>query len=171
MNYSERSFQKLHENLICFADKLFCDFIHECIQTIATNARKIANIKNETKQMIDEFEQKVKECRNKGVNEDDSEFQKVIGTPPSASKRTARLASAHKRTALSSTKKTRQTKQNKTKRKVVSKGSEEDDTDEDITANKRVASKSSSNRRGDRPQRQTKRLQPIISSEEEEESF
>ena len=123
-------------------------------------------IKNETKQMIDEFEQKVNECRNKGTNEDDSEFQKVVGTPPtSASKRVSRLASTSKRTVASSTKKTK-FKQIKTKRKVVSKGSEEEDTDEEITSNKRMAAQTSE-RKTDRPQRHVKRLQAIISSDEE----
>lgn len=169
LNYSDRSFQKLNECLICFADKLFCDFVHECIQTIIANSRKMPAIKSETKQMIDEFEQKVNECRNKGTNEDDSEFQKVAGTPPSAVKRGSRLASASKRMVTSSSKKNRSAiKASKTKRKVVSKGSEEEDTDEEIASNKRIAAQTSE-RRTDRPQRNVKRLQAIISSDEEEE--
>ncbi|CAG2104164.1 unnamed protein product [Medioppia subpectinata] len=163
LNYSERSFLKLHEKLICFADKLCCDFVYECIQTIITTTRKIPNIKNETKQIIDEFEHKVEECRTKGTNEDDSEFQKVVGTPQSTVKRTARQPSANKRTGVSSKKKPQQSK---TKRKVVSKGSEEDDTDEEIATNKRMVS----GQRSDRPQRQSRRALPIISSDDESSS-
>ncbi len=164
LNYSERSIQKLYENMICFADKLFCDFVHESILSIITNSRKIPNIKNETKQLIDEFEQKVKECRNKGVNEDDSEFQRVVGTPPSASKRASKISSTHKRSVNSMLKKTRPTKQNKPKRKVHSRKSDDDESDEEVSANKKRASE----RKAERPTRAARKIQPIIYSSEEE---
>ena len=165
LNFSERSFLKLNENLICFADKLCCDFVHNCIQIIIANVRKIANAKNETKQLIDEFEQKVNECCTKGVNEDDSEYQKVVGTPPSAAKRQSKLHSTSKRAVMSS--KRKGTQPNKSKRKAVSKGSEEEDTDDEVSSNKRVASGS---QRKERPQRGAKKQLPIISSDEEDSS-
>ncbi|XP_054165417.1 condensin complex subunit 1-like [Oppia nitens] len=162
LNYTERSFQKLHENLICFADKLFCDFVYDCIQTVVNSTRKIPNIKNETKQLIDEFLNKVEECRTKGTNEDDSEFQKVVGTPPSAVKR----LSLHKtRPHISSNKK--QIKQNKNKRKTVSKGSEEEDTEEEIIINKNQ--RTVSDLKIDRPKRAVRKM-PVIHDSDEESS-
>lgn len=82
LTYSERTITKLYENMPAFANKLSCDIVHEHIASIITSARKLPNLKLETKQMLDEFEQKVEECRTKGVegNVDESEVQK-IATP------------------------------------------------------------------------------------------
>lgn len=98
LNYSEKSFAKLNDNLICFADKLTVDKVYDCIKTIIEKTRKIPNMKPEFKQMIDEFEHKVEECHNRGLNDNDVEIQAIVGTPTSssASKKAAAKPSAAK---------------------------------------------------------------------------
>lgn len=168
LNYSDRSIQKLNENLLCFADKLCYDFIYDCINTILINVRKATNIKNDAKQIIDEFEQKVKECRNKGMNDDrdDSEFQKIVGTPPTGSARksmtriASRLKSANKRDVPSAAKKGRNTKKKPIPRKKLS---EESESEEDMSSQRTTTTE-----RTERPSRNVKRNRQIIDSESEE---
>lgn len=46
-NYNERTLRKLIENLDCYKDKLHCNGVMQCFNTIMTNASKMA--KNEVK--------------------------------------------------------------------------------------------------------------------------
>lgn len=89
MTYNEKALIKLSENMICFADKLICDKVYEDINIIITAAKKNYNAKPEVKIMLDEFEAKVVACRKKGLGGsgegDESELQKIVGTPPSRS--------------------------------------------------------------------------------------
>jgi condensin complex subunit 1 (fragment) len=70
LNYSDRSIIKLIENFSCFSDKLPINGVYESITSIICNAKKISGLKNETKQALDEFAQKVEKCRKKGTNEE-----------------------------------------------------------------------------------------------------
>lgn len=67
LNYNEKSLAKLLECLPCFADKLANDAVYNSIMNIITAIRKSGNLKNEIKQLLDEFEQKVDEFRSKGL--------------------------------------------------------------------------------------------------------
>lgn len=58
---------------MCFADKVSIGAVYELFILIVTNARKITGLKNETKQILDEFETKLKQAKNKGVDEDEIE--------------------------------------------------------------------------------------------------
>lgn len=50
-----------------FSDTLYCDAIHDNIMSIITNIRKAGNLKNETKNLIDEMEAKISDARSKGM--------------------------------------------------------------------------------------------------------
>lgn len=122
-------------------------------------------MKPEIKQMIDEFEQKVTECRNKGVNKDDSEFQKVVGTPPSAGKRANRLASVKRVSAATSQKKQPKKPPTKQKRKAAQRLSEDEESeDESDFLQKRPATE----RRSERPVREKKPIKAIVWSSDED---
>lgn len=61
-NYNERTLRKLIENLDCYKDKLHCNGVMQCFNTIMTNASKMA--KNEVKVRLKEQKQKlVTKCR------------------------------------------------------------------------------------------------------------
>ncbi|XP_060583069.1 condensin complex subunit 1-like isoform X2 [Ruditapes philippinarum] len=69
LSYSEKSIAKLHENFMCFADKLADEEVYNCFCTIITKSRNFA--KPEAKTLIDELEQRVEGCHKKGLNEDE----------------------------------------------------------------------------------------------------
>lgn len=56
-NYNERTLRKLIENLDCYKDKLHCNGVMQCFNTIMTNASKMA--KNEVKVRLKEQKQKL----------------------------------------------------------------------------------------------------------------
>lgn len=121
LEYSEKSFLKIYENMSAFADKLSCDAVYEGIMAIIERGRKLP-LKAESKEQLVEFEAKVKECRNRGINkEDESEIHKIVGTPPASSKKTpahgrsvrgsaVKVSTAKKATAKKSTRRGRQKK-------------------------------------------------------------
>ncbi|KAI8436852.1 hypothetical protein MSG28_010306 [Choristoneura fumiferana] len=70
-NYNERTLRKLIENLDCYKDKLHCNGVMQCFNTIMTNASKMA--KNEVKALITELGDKIEECFAVHDNEEGSE--------------------------------------------------------------------------------------------------
>ena len=167
LNYSEKSIYKLYENMICFADKLYNEAVYENITLIITNARKLQENKNkpELKQTIDEFEQKITECRNKGINEDASEFQKVVGTPNTPSKRQTQRPQA------STVKKQRvphgDKRNQKQKKKPNKKQKHNSEDEEDFVEENQVAKQRERERR---PQRETRTRKKIVEWSDDDDS-
>lgn len=62
LKYSDRSMMKLIDKFDCYKDKLCIDSVSESILSAATNYRKTPHLKNEMKQMLDEFEAKIAKC-------------------------------------------------------------------------------------------------------------
>lgn len=69
LSYSEKSIAKLHENFMCFADKLADDEVYNCFCTIINKSRSFA--RPEAKTLIDELESRMENCHKKGLNEDE----------------------------------------------------------------------------------------------------
>ncbi|XP_053379231.1 condensin complex subunit 1-like [Mercenaria mercenaria] len=69
LSYSEKSIAKLHENFMCFADKLADEEVYNCFCTIISKSRSFA--KPEAKTLIDELEHRLESCHKKGLNEDE----------------------------------------------------------------------------------------------------
>jgi condensin complex subunit 1 len=68
---SENGIKKLKENFKFYADKLAIPYVYETFkQSILKNARKLPNLKNEVKLLIDELEKKIEDVRQKGLSED-----------------------------------------------------------------------------------------------------
>ncbi|RWS27166.1 condensin complex subunit 1-like isoform X1 [Leptotrombidium deliense] len=128
LTFSERSLAKLYENLICFADKLTNDFVHETLISIIGTSRKLPNIKNETKQLLDEFEHKINECRSKGINEDDSELREIVGPGPQRAASSTTKKSTRKPAASAQKGRGNQRKPSKSAKKVID--FDEDDEDD-----------------------------------------
>lgn len=59
LKYSDRSMMKLIDKFDCYKDKLCIESVSESISAAAANYRKTPHLKNEMKQMLDEFEAKV----------------------------------------------------------------------------------------------------------------
>ncbi|RWS10767.1 condensin complex subunit 1-like isoform X3 [Dinothrombium tinctorium] len=167
LNYSERSITKLYENMICFADKLSIDAVYDCFVAIINASRKMPNIKNETKQILDEFEQKVNECRSKGVNEDESEIRQVIGIKPnsSAMKRHSKPPSAQK-SALKTAPRSTKSKPIKTARKIFD-FAEDDEEDDDFVPQAKVINKGNERERAQRERK--KRIAQLFDDSDEED--
>ena len=66
-SYNEKAAKKLVENFNCFSDKLHDDFVHEAVQSIMNQCRKLP--KQETKLSIEELSTKVEEARAKCVED------------------------------------------------------------------------------------------------------
>lgn len=64
---SDKSVAKIFENIACFSDKLVIDRVYENFQQLIANIRKQAGLKQPTKEQLEEFEKKVEEFRNKGL--------------------------------------------------------------------------------------------------------
>lgn len=114
--------------MICFADKLTQDRVYEGIKSIIAASRKLAGLKPETRQQIDEFEAKVEECRNKGIEEnaDEADLQRQIGlTPPKSGPRNPR------KTPLKSTTKSRSARKTPVARRRVVRDDDDEEDDEE----------------------------------------
>lgn len=161
LNYSEKSIYKLYENMICFADKLYNEAVYENITLIIANARKLQENKNkpELKQTLDEFEQKITECRNKGINEDASEFQKVVGTPNTPSKRQRPQASTVKKQRVPHGDKRNQKQKKKPNKKQKHNSEDEEDF---VEENEVVEENQVAKGRERRPQRETRTRKKIV---------
>ncbi|XP_022090452.1 condensin complex subunit 1-like isoform X2 [Acanthaster planci] len=67
LNMSEKCVRRLQENLACYADKLHDAEVYACFASILSKAKKFS--KPETKVMVEDFEQKLAECHDKGVDD------------------------------------------------------------------------------------------------------
>lgn len=66
LKYSDKSMVKLFDKFDCYKDKLCIDSVRESISAAITNYRKTPHLKNEMKQMLDEFEAKILKCVGEG---------------------------------------------------------------------------------------------------------
>jgi len=67
---------KLKENFKWYSDKLIIPAVYDTFkQTILKNARKLPQLKNETKMLIDELEKQIEEVKQKGVGEEGAATQ------------------------------------------------------------------------------------------------
>ncbi|KAL5015272.1 hypothetical protein ScPMuIL_009542 [Solemya velum] len=147
LSYNEKSLRKLQENFTCFADKLADDEVHGCFCTIISKSRSFA--KPEAKVLIDELEQRIEQCHNKGLEEGD--IAKKAGQ---ASSQAAALKNARKTPG-----KHLKTPGNKGKKKGSNRRVLEDDDEcENVTP------------APDRCQRRTGRQKPKVSFSSDEES-
>ncbi|XP_052287084.1 condensin complex subunit 1-like isoform X2 [Dreissena polymorpha] len=80
LSFNEKSIAKLHENFMCFADKLADEEVYNCFCTIVSKSRSFA--KQEAKTLIDELEHRIENCHKKGLNED--ELMEQAGASPIA---------------------------------------------------------------------------------------
>ncbi|XP_046579520.1 LOW QUALITY PROTEIN: condensin complex subunit 1-like [Haliotis rubra] len=69
LSYNEKSIRKLQENFSCYSDKLSDDAVYNCFLTIINKARTFQ--KQEAKTIVDEIEERIERCRNKGLEEDE----------------------------------------------------------------------------------------------------
>jgi len=65
--YNEKAAKKFIDSFSCFSDKLHEEFVHEAVQNIMNQCKKLP--KQETKMAIDELALKVEEARNKCVED------------------------------------------------------------------------------------------------------
>ena len=129
--------------MICFADKLTQDRVYEGIKSIIAASRKLAGMKPETRQQVDDFEAKVEECRNKGIEEnaDEADLQRQIGlTPPKAGPRNPR------RTPSKSTTKSRSARKIPASRRRVIREDDDDEEEEDDEGDYRESGRSAQKR-------------------------
>ncbi|XP_031564431.1 condensin complex subunit 1-like [Actinia tenebrosa] len=66
--YNERAIRKLNENFGCFHDKLSDEDVHQSFMTIIGKSKKFAKI--ELKTLVEELEQRIDECHNKGMDDE-----------------------------------------------------------------------------------------------------
>ncbi|XP_065301662.1 condensin complex subunit 1-like isoform X2 [Dermacentor albipictus] len=67
--FGERGIKKLHENMVCFADKMHVDAVYKSITGIISNAKKAQVMKADVKVILEELEGLVEKLRNKGLTE------------------------------------------------------------------------------------------------------
>lgn len=96
--FGERGIKKLHENVVCFADKMHVDAVYESITGIISNAKKAQLLKADVKVILEELEELVEELRNKGLTESELvQRTKKRTTQASATKRGSKQSCASKR--------------------------------------------------------------------------
>ncbi|NXE26036.1 CND1 protein, partial [Ardeotis kori] len=84
---SERGLLKLQDNFDCFADKLQDPAVYSCFQTVLARFCR-ASGKPESKALVEELEQKLSACHNRGLDSAQT-CQDSSGTPvPATQKRT-----------------------------------------------------------------------------------
>lgn len=62
LKYSDKSMVKLFDKFDCYKDKLCIESVHDSITLAVANYRKTPHLKNEMKQLLDEFEAKIAKC-------------------------------------------------------------------------------------------------------------
>ncbi|XP_065304685.1 condensin complex subunit 1-like isoform X2 [Dermacentor albipictus] len=127
--FGERGIKKLHENMVCFADKMHVDAVYESITGIISNAKKAQVMKADVKVILEELEDLVEELRNKGLTESELvQRTKKRSTQASATKRGGKQSCATPRNQKTPA-------QGKRKcRKKMSRLSESSDDDEEEQA-------------------------------------
>ncbi|CAH1239876.1 NCAPD2 [Branchiostoma lanceolatum] len=83
LSLSEKGVRKLQENFTCFGDKLGSEDIHNSFCTILKKAKSFA--KPEVKALVDELEQRIEQCHNKGMSDDET-LQKASKARPTGKK-------------------------------------------------------------------------------------
>lgn len=76
LKYSDKSMAKLFDKFDCYKDKLCIDSVRESISLAVTTYRKTPHLKNEMKQMLDEFEAKIAKSVGLDSGENISESDK-----------------------------------------------------------------------------------------------
>lgn len=186
MSFSEKSVTKLYEHLGAFADKLTCEAVYEGIKSILAAANKITPLRPEFKQLLEEFEGKVEECRNKGISkEDESEIARVVGTPSSASKQhhpssrtihtpgtsraTADRATGRKnRTTKKSVARKKVTTAKKTARRKKQDSDEEDESDEEVRTVRKQQQPAAATRQSSRVTRAKQQVKKLFEESEDD---
>ncbi|XP_071502768.1 condensin complex subunit 1-like [Diadema antillarum] len=67
LNFNDKGFRKLQENVACYADKVADPEVYGYFTTIISKAKK--TVKQETKVLVEDYEQKMAEFHTKGVDE------------------------------------------------------------------------------------------------------
>lgn len=75
LKYSDRSMIKLIDKFDCYKDKLCIESVMESISLAAANYRKTPHLKNEMKQMLDEFEAKIAKSAGEEKKDPEGEDQ------------------------------------------------------------------------------------------------
>ncbi|XP_069506775.1 condensin complex subunit 1 isoform X2 [Ambystoma mexicanum] len=147
--FSERGLRKMQENFECFGDKLTEDMVFNSFVTVVGKMRRGA--KPELKVLIDEFEQKLRACHSRGMEnmEDFVDTQEGAMPPPPTAAKSAKKNPTGKRRPLSTrnanaqneeddftTPKPRASRKGQTTRKklAVSFSSDEESEEEDMEA-------------------------------------
>jgi len=84
LKYSDKSMSKLFDKFDCYKDKLCIDSVHESICLAISNYRKTAHLKNEMKQLLDEFEAKI--SKSLGEEKENSRIDEERTDPVEATK-------------------------------------------------------------------------------------
>lgn len=74
LKYSDKSMVKLFDKFDCFKDKLCIDSVRDSICLAVSNYRKTPHLRNEMKQMLDEFEAKIANATLQKLDESDSQL-------------------------------------------------------------------------------------------------
>lgn len=72
LKYSDKSMSKLYDKFDCYKDKLCIESVKESITTTISNYRKTAHLKNEMKQLLDEFEAKIAKTAGEEAEQGDN---------------------------------------------------------------------------------------------------
>lgn len=155
--FGERGIKKLHENVVCFADKMHVDAVYESITGIIANAKKAQVMKPDVKVILQELEDLVEELRNKNLTESELVQRTKRGIAQASATKRGNKPSCATPKSQKTPAKGRRRCQRKLAR--ISESSDEDEEDQE--------SPPPSPRKA-RPQRQCKvRIQLSDSSEEE----
>jgi condensin complex subunit 1 len=127
MQLSERSLGRICENLPCFADKLVFDQVYQNFLTVIANGKKLTGLKNDMKQMLDDFAKKVEDIRQKGLEDpnamqvDEDGSTTVDGVANSSGGNTSTSRTPMLRKTQSTRKKTTESKRPVSTRKATGK--------------------------------------------------
>lgn len=88
---SDKSVAKICENIPCFSDKLVNDRVYENFVVLIANIKKQAGLKPTAKEMIEEFEKKIEEFRNKGLEKNATKSAEQIEGEMDATKSTEQI--------------------------------------------------------------------------------
>ena len=154
-SYNEKAAKKLVENFNCFSDKLHDDFVHEAVQSIMNQCRKLP--KQETKLSIEELSTKVEEARAKCV-EDYGAGMRAKSAKNEPEKSTNKNA-----------KKGAKTPARKAKKDETSDESDDDDDDEEEEAEKEEEKTEKSDKSTRKSGRLTKPNKKVVESSDEDD--
>jgi len=76
LQYSEKSLKQLSDNLVCYHDKMADNTVYENFNLIIEKCRK--TIKFDHKELVDEFEVKVKVCHGRGGEGEEAPTEEIL---------------------------------------------------------------------------------------------